>query len=268
MVFWSGEKLSEELEPLISDYDEDAIDCAAYTLTVGNEIYISPDHAVETPTRHTKQRLRPGEGFAIPPGQFAFLTTKEEVTVPDNALAFISIRARHKFRGLINISGFHVDPGYKGQLVFSVLNAGPTPHHLEEGEKLFLIWYADLDRKTEMKKETKEGFSGLDPTLVNDISGEILSLQNLSDRQRDLERDLNASLSSQRETVGQVSTQVKNMTNLLIALLVGIALLVAQGFWPSDSAPLSSQQTKSAVTSSTEPQEPSSAPISSDTQSP
>ncbi|WCR03760.1 IS110 family transposase [Paracoccus saliphilus] len=158
MAFWSGEKLKEELAPLITGYDENAIDCAAYTLRIGNEIYISPDHKVEILSQHTKQKLRPGEGFAIPPGQFAFLTTQEEITVPDTAIAFISIRARPKFRGLINISGFHVDPGYKGQLVFSVLNAGPTPHHLEEGQKLFLIWFADLDRQTAMKKEEDEGF--------------------------------------------------------------------------------------------------------------
>ena len=50
----------------------------------------------------------------IPPGQFAFLLTAETVTMPDNAIAFISIKARLKFNGLINISGFHVDPGYRG----------------------------------------------------------------------------------------------------------------------------------------------------------
>lgn len=47
MAFWSGEKLKEELAPLITGYDENAIDCAAYTLRIGNEIYISPDHKVE-----------------------------------------------------------------------------------------------------------------------------------------------------------------------------------------------------------------------------
>lgn len=234
MAFWSGEKLKEELAPLIMGYDENAIDCAAYTLRIGDEIYISPDHKVETLSQHTKQKLQPGEGFAIPPGQFAFLTTQEEVMVPDTAIAFISIRARPKFRGLINISGFHVDPGYKGQLVFSVLNAGPTPHHLQEGQKLFLIWYADLDRQTAMKKEESEGFTGLDTRLVNDISGEILSLQNLSERQRELELQLNSDLSAQREKTGQLDTLVKTMIGLFIALVASVVVLVLQGFWSSD----------------------------------
>ena len=51
--------------------------------------------------------------FTIPPGQFAFLLTEEVVSVPPDALAFISIRAKTKFRGLVNVSGFHVDPGYQ-----------------------------------------------------------------------------------------------------------------------------------------------------------
>ena len=59
------------------------------------------------------------------PGQFAFLLTDEIVEVPDSAMALISIKAKIKWRGLINVSGFHVDPGFKGRLIFSVYNAGP-----------------------------------------------------------------------------------------------------------------------------------------------
>jgi len=67
VTFWSGEKLETELCGLIRPFDKDAIDCAAYTLSVGNELYISPDKAVEDISRHSKQRLEPGESFAIPP---------------------------------------------------------------------------------------------------------------------------------------------------------------------------------------------------------
>ena len=180
MSFWSAETLAKKLPDLIDPYDLDAIDCAAYTLHMGSEVYVSPDQSIENSDRHTKKKLVDGECFAIPPGQFAFLLTKETVAVPDDALAFLSIKARTKFRGLINISGFHVDPGYSGKLLFSVLNAGPRPLHLQQGDALFLVWYADLDGPTENKKESK-GFSGINPTLINGISGEILSLQSLSD---------------------------------------------------------------------------------------
>lgn len=219
MSFWSAETLAEKLPnlKLIDPYDPDAIDCAAYTLRVGNEVYVSPDQNVENPDRHTKQKLADGECFAIPPGQFAFLSTKETVAVPDDALAFLSIKARTKFRGLINISGFHVDPGYSGKLLFSVLNAGPRPLHLQQGDALFLIWYADLDDRTENKKKN-EGFSGIDPTLINGISGEILSLQSLSDKQRGLEKNL---------ATQKVMTTI--MTSLLGAIVVSV---IGTWLWP------------------------------------
>ena len=135
------------------------------------------------------RKLADGECFAIPPGQFAFLLTKEDVAVPDDAIAFLSIKARIKFCGLINISGFHVDPGYKGKLLFSVLNAGPRPLHVRQGRALFLIWYASLDGRTENRKRGR-GFDGIESERINGISGPILSLQSLSEKQHILEKEM------------------------------------------------------------------------------
>ena len=140
--FWSGETLKERLEPLITPFDPSRVDCSAYTLAMGREVYVSPNDATEDPQSVTIRQLGDGEGFTIPPGQFAFLLTDEIVEVPDNALALISIKAKIKWRGLINVSGFHVDPGFKGRLIFSVYNAGPVPVHLRQGQLLFLIWFS------------------------------------------------------------------------------------------------------------------------------
>ena len=188
-MFWHAETLEKKLPRLIEPYDPRAIDCAAYTLHMGNEIYVSPDQDVQNADRHTMRKLADGECFAIPPGQFAFLLTKENVAVPDDAIAFLSIKARIKFRGLINISGFHVDPGYRGKLLFSVLNAGPQPLHVRQGNALFLIWYASLDGRTENNKRG-QGFGGIDSAQINGISGPILSLQSLSGKQRMLEQEI------------------------------------------------------------------------------
>ena len=62
--------------------------------------------------------------LVIPPGQFGLLITEEVVQVPMDAIAFISIKAGIKFRGLVNVSGFHADPGFSGKLKFAVYNAG------------------------------------------------------------------------------------------------------------------------------------------------
>ncbi len=236
MPFWSGEKLEERLPQLVDPFDVNAIDCAAYTLRVGHEVYISPDREIAEPSRHTKRTLGRGEGFTIPSGQFGFLTTAERVTVPDDALAFISIKARLKFSGLINISGFHVDPGYEGALLFSVMNAGPKPLHLEQGQPLFLIWYVDLDRVTARKKQPKDGFNGIDTDQINKISGEILSLQSLSDKLRVLEKDTDRQLQLQERDIDRkIQAQENKISSLEVQvrwfLRFGTAILIALVGW-------------------------------------
>src|SRR5205085_1845966 len=47
--------------------------------------------------------------------------------------------------------GFHVDPGFHGQLKFSVYNAGSTNALIDPMKPLFQIWFSELK-----KSETKE----------------------------------------------------------------------------------------------------------------
>ncbi len=139
MPFWSGDRLVLELPSIIRPFNADHIDCAAYTMTIGSEIYVTPHEGALDPQTTTKRQLKPKEAFTIPAGQFAFLLTKEKLLLPPHVLGFISMKSGTKFRGLINVSGFHVDPGYDRRLIFSVYNAGPSPIHLQQGEKLFLL---------------------------------------------------------------------------------------------------------------------------------
>ena len=178
-TFWSGETLKEQLATLIEPFDSDRVDCAAYTLSVGPEVYVSPSDQTVDSSTVTVCRLAPGAAFIVPPGQFAFLLTEEVVRVPGDALAFISIRAKIKFRGLINVSGFHVDPGYHGQLTFAVFNAGPVPVHLKRGQEIFLIWYASLDRETAFRKKDDSVRRGIDTELITGVAGELQSFDSL-----------------------------------------------------------------------------------------
>ena len=216
-MFWSGETLIARSTSLIDPFDPKRVDCAAYTLTVGSEVYISPSDETIESQAVTVRKLAQGEAFAIPPGQFAFLITEETVIVPSNALAFISIRAKTKFRGLVNVSGFHVDPGYEGQLTFAVFNAGPVPVHLKRGQPIFLIWYASLDRKSTSRKYAPAKRE-LDTGLVNSISGEVQSFASLSKRIKEVE-------------IFQAS--IRSSVNVLITLAVTIVAGGLVGVWLS-----------------------------------
>lgn len=179
MAFWSGETLLSRCpsENLISDFDKNQIDCNSYTLRMGEHYFCTGDGS-RVWERATKKKLSVGGTFVIPPGQFAFLETKDRIKVPDDAMAFISMKAKIKFQGLINVSGFHVDPGYSGRLIFSVYNGGPSAVHLEEGMDLFLIWFAQLDRKSAFVRK-----DGSEKTISNDLikgmSHEMYSLHSI-----------------------------------------------------------------------------------------
>lgn len=197
-MFWGGERLKAELGALISDFEPSRIDRAAYRLRIGPEVYVSPTGEPDDPRNKPKTQLAEGQGFTIPAGQFGFILTEERVTVPVSAMALISMRAGYKFRGLVNVSGFHVDPNYEGRLIFAVFNAGPGPVHLSRGEPCFLIWYTDLDNPSEVEK--RKGYESIPSELTGPIAGGLQSFagllskinendKKLSDRVHAMERE-------------------------------------------------------------------------------
>lgn len=220
MAFWSGEKLRQELPHLISDYRADQIDCASYRLRLGEEVYVTPVAEAAGGSGPTKSYLkRIGSPCIIPPGQFAFLLTEEVVSVPADAIGFISMRSKVKFRGLVNVSGFHVDPGYTGKLIFSVFNAGPSPIHLARGDDWFVIWYADLDR---LSKDVKsgQGLETISSDLINPIAGQLQSMEGLESRISENEKKLSDRIS----TIERDHAVVKWATALLLGAVIAFGI--------------------------------------------
>lgn len=207
MSFWSGDKLLAELEPrrIVHPFKRDQIDCAAYELTLGREIYVTPSAGEKR--KRSRRNLSYREAFTIPPGQFAFLMSEERLLIPENVIAFISMKTRFKWRGLVNVSGFHVDPGFNGRLIFSVFNAGPGPIHLAQGERAFLIWFADLSEPS-TKVRTAPPQLGIATDLINSLAGEVQSLPEL-DKQ-----------------VSKVRWQQRSTLSLLIAAFIPLVLVV------------------------------------------
>ena len=221
MTFWSGNKLKQQLSSIIDEPDESHIDCASYRLCLGGEIYVTPHADDFDPQTSTKRILTRGEPFTVPAGQFAFLLTKEVVEIPVEVIGFISIRAKYKFRGLVNVSGFHVDPGYKGRLIFSVFNAGPSPVHLEEGEDLFLMWLADLDSSasSQYSRASGTGYYSIPTSLINDIPGELYSLQGLSRKIADTNAELNKRIFEMEKIQTRHTVYVRVAAVVIVSIL-------------------------------------------------
>ena len=119
------------------------------------------------------------------------LITEERVSIPLTAMAFISMKAGKKLGGLINISGFHVDPGFKGKLKFSVYNAGSRDAVLEVGQPTFPIWFCNLDFKTDTPYKGEHLHQkDLDAEDASRLRGEVATPQALSAEIKSLQRKM------------------------------------------------------------------------------
>lgn len=227
-MFWSGDKLQEELKNLIEPsngvLNPDSVDCAAITLTVGSEIYITPNGEKDPTVKQILTDDKPQ--FVIPTGQFALLLTDETVFVPKTSLAFISFKAKYKFKGLINVSGFHVDPGWKGKLTFSVYNAGPTSIVLEKGAPFALIWYTDLDRPSSENyfRHDKSPASHIQVERVADMMGEVYSPFKLKKEIDDLKKEI---LTLESKIVTRYSTIIFAVFTTVIAFALRDKIIAA-----------------------------------------
>ena len=185
MAFWSSEKIKEKQAALklIYPFDDNRLKHGCYELSLGSEAFVTSEESGK------KQRIESGDQVRIPPGQFGLLLVKEKITIPNTTIGFISIKAGIKFRGLVNVSGFHVDPGFSGHLKFSVYNAGSQPIVLTYGDPLFLIWFSDLDRETKDVYNGKHaGQAEISSEDIMRIQGEVASPGALNERLKELEK--------------------------------------------------------------------------------
>jgi dCTP deaminase len=223
---WSRQRLRLRIsnENLVTDgdgndvFNEGRLDPAGYRLSMGEEVYVSP---ATVATKTSVRSLKPSEAFFIPAGQFAFLLTEEVVRIPDDAFAFIALRSKKtKFRGLVNVSGFHADPGYHGRLIFAVFNAGPGDVHLRRGDELFTIMMTDLDQATDKPRKREDCFMNIQTDLIAPIAGEIQSLAGLKANIDEVEDDLEERLGKVERDAAIIRWATALILGALIALLV------------------------------------------------
>jgi dCTP deaminase len=180
--FLTAEEIKKEHARLFKKgcFDPERAENASYDLRLGEEVYISGEDI--------PRKLSPDSPFvSIPRGQFALLITREYITMPRNYIGLISIKLGIKLQGLINVSGFHVDPGFDGKLVFSVFNAGPTDVLLKYEDPTFMIFFNKLNNKAGPYKGEHKSQKHLPLRIVASIKGTSASLANVDERVHRLE---------------------------------------------------------------------------------
>lgn len=250
--FWSSETLKERLPALIDTFSAKRVKHAAYEMGLGGEAFVTGEKAREI--------IADGGEVVIPPGQFAVLITEESITVPPDAIAFISMKSANKFRGLINVSGFHVDPGFSGRLVFSVFNAGVQNIHLSKGIPLFMIWFASLDRETEdAYKGAHNGQMRIPDSIVTDIAAKHLTPSAL-------QKELDDAKQAFRQEIGDVRKDVALWRGITLTVIGAVILqyfstVLKPGTPPTPPNTVVNQYPTVTPTSTNQIQPPPTAPV-------
>lgn len=198
-------------EPIFTTPDDDADEITrqmekqieadkgvAFDLRLGSQYYLSGESY--------PGKLKKGDYLNIEPGQFALLTTYEKFDMPVDLVAFISMRFSIKAKGLINVSGFQVDPGYRGVFIFSVYNAGPTIVPLKYKKEIFNIIFSKTSQKISEKR-----------IPVNEIPVEKWSW---------LMQRKNVSLIGMNERISELEKSYERV-KYLIPILVGSIAIIA-----------------------------------------
>ncbi len=224
MAFIGTKQLADLLKRVVTPFKPERIKNSAYELSVGDEVYVT-----DSPTGKKQVLDTKDSQIEIKPGQLALLITEEALEIPTELIAFISIKASIKLKGLVNVSGFHVDPGFKGKLIFSVYNAGPATMMLDKGQPCFLIWFAEIT--------LTDGYTGNHANLNHIPSGYIEALKgslvnpnalvsrieeikiDLKEQVKDSERATNTNFEKLKNTV----EWFKWTTTVLVVLLLPVA---------------------------------------------
>ncbi len=194
-----------EIETLVAEgkliehdrYDKRYVQQSSYDLRLGSDIYVGGESA---PNKITKEFPY----LTLKPGQFAILTCYENINLQKGDLqkgepsymAFIALRSTFKMQGLVNISGFHVDPTHQGTLLFAVQNVGPIDILLKYLEPTFTIFFAPVQgdigetRGDEKGVRFKPKLEGIPLHAVQNLGGGSVTISELRKEITDLRRIL------------------------------------------------------------------------------
>jgi dCTP deaminase len=199
-MFLAKQEILRIFSSLIEMGDQNLVREVCYDLRVGDEVYRSEERL---PERLSEDR----QPFVIiQPGQFALVKTYEIVNVPEAYVGFISIRSEYKFQGLVNGSGFHVDPTFNGHLIFAVQNVGPNDIRLRYGEPAFMMMWAKLSEayQPSVGEKKRSGFANIPVRLMAQLGGGSITLSEL------------------KTEMDRLNTQVKFFMGIGIALVMAV----------------------------------------------
>lgn len=193
-------------------FEPKMLQSASYDMRIGKRLLVSGnEHEID---------LEKEGSFNLKAGEFALLTTVENITLDNIIVGHIGLKSYYTRKGVIVLAGLQIDPGFSGILILGVYNASSRKISLEYQNPICTVEFYKLAKPVGIpfqRTDLEEQKEALIPKVDRDY------LKTLETQ----------SLSNMSESVRQLSLNVSRLaTHTKIAISLGVAILtgVVAGF--------------------------------------
>lgn len=134
-------RLCDESSALIKDYDINNIMPINYDLRLGKQCYIGYSNKKKS----GQKNLREGESVKIPSNGILFFETKEQIIMPKDLSARLSLKMSLVANGLFMPVQGPIAPGFKNHLYGMLYNLSDDSITLREGESIVSIEFYKIE---------------------------------------------------------------------------------------------------------------------------
>jgi dCTP deaminase len=161
---------------------------------------------------------KPREALELQPGGTAVITTLEECVLPSDIGAIGFPPNSVSSKGILMTNPGHVDPGYSGQMSFTVINMGSEPYSLVRGNKVVTLLFFKLQpgaQKSLGQREAGSAAATATTAKVEDLLSRLSAdFLNISGRVHD---------------AAQAEEQKTRRWALMVPIITGLVAIIATG---------------------------------------
>jgi deoxycytidine triphosphate deaminase len=210
-------------------WKEENLRGAAYDLRVARDYLVLPEGKRYWKNGPAGYRRRETP-FWLMPGEVAFVSTVEDLKMPDNLAANVAVKFRNSLNGILVMGGFLVDPGYRGRLHFQLANIGRDPFLVvPERTSVAALQFLRVEGETELGNhpppESKRLLKAMFNAGVKDEQLAPLSFFTVQKRVKKVERKLKRGMADMKVTRRSMNALL--VFGLIVIFAAILAALVA-----------------------------------------
>ncbi|SNS03110.1 Deoxycytidine triphosphate deaminase [Humidesulfovibrio mexicanus] len=137
---------------LVFPFTPEQLKSCAYEMTLGDTVL----YWDETGKRRYYRGLKRGASVRFPKNSIVYVTTAEELYIPDYLALRFNMVIKHVHRGMLLGTGPLINPGYSGRIMIPIHNFTRNEYRISVGDRLISIEVTKISRYTQSLKSDEQ----------------------------------------------------------------------------------------------------------------